>query len=162
MFIFGDGELGRNCNDDFTKGCTDVYRARATVFAVLSFLLLLTAWEVKHFSRSLFNLDPAKHGSGPLSVFKAIYYNKFLFWAVVAGFVITFPVIYLPTVNKVVFHHMGITWEWGIVGVCCVVYLAIIEGWKAIKRRFKIWSGGRRLISVEEAEAKLEEGLDFY
>jgi len=160
IYIFGDGNLASGCNKEFTDRCNDVYRGRATVFAVLSFLLLVTAWEVKHSSRSLFNLDPTRHASGPFSVFRAVYYNKFLFWAVVAGFVITFPVIYLPTVNKVVFHHVGITWEWGIVGVCLVVYVAVVESWKAVKRRFGIWSGGLTVTTMEEAEARLEEGWE--
>ncbi|KAI5805652.1 sodium transport ATPase [Peziza echinospora] len=138
----GHGNLGENCNEAFNDTCHTVYRARATVFCVLSILLLLTAWEVKHFSRSLFNLYPQRH-SGPFSVFKAVWVNRFLFWAVVAGFAITFPVVYIPTFNTVVFHHMGIGWEWGIVVGAAVVYVAVIESWKAIKRRFGLGAAGR-------------------
>ncbi|RDL38224.1 Uncharacterized protein BP5553_02564 [Venustampulla echinocandica] len=134
------GDLGDDCNEEYNDTCDVVFRARATVFAVLSFLILVTAWEVKHFSRSLFNLDPTRY-RGKFAVFQAIWYNRFLFWAVVAGFVITFPVIYIPVVNKVVFKHMGITWEWGIVVSCLVIYLVGIESWKAIKRRFGLYSG---------------------
>lgn len=134
------GDLGDGCNQDYNDTCNVVFRARATVFAVLSFLILVTAWEVKHFSRSLFNLDPTRY-HGTFSVLQAIWYNRFLFWAVVAGFMITFPVVYIPVVNKTIFKHMGITWEWGIVVACLVVYVAGIECWKAIKRRFGIYSG---------------------
>jgi Na+-exporting ATPase len=140
IFGPGHGNLGEDCNEAFNETCTTVFRGRATVFAVLSFLLLVTAWEVKHFSRSLFNLDPARF-PGHFSIFKALTYNRFLLWAVVAGFVITFPVIYIPTINTIVFKHKAITWEWGVVFGALAAYIAFVETWKAIKRRFGIWSG---------------------
>lgn len=133
------------CNDANTHGCDDVYRARATTFATLSFLLLVTAWEVKHFHRSLFAMD--ERWTGPFSVFKTIYHNRFLFWSVVAGFVITFPVIYIPTLNSEVFKHKGLTWEWGVVAGCVVMYIALIESWKAIKRRFGLGIDKRPTLS---------------
>ncbi|KAH6894564.1 hypothetical protein B0T10DRAFT_480761 [Thelonectria olida] len=120
------------CNEPDATGCDTVYRARATTFAVLSFLLLVTAWEVKHFHRSLFNMD--ERWSGPFSVFKTIYHNRFLFWAVIAGFLATFPVIYIPVLNTEVFKHKGLTWEWGVVAGCVVMYIGLLEIWKAIKR----------------------------
>ncbi|KAH9885340.1 potassium/sodium eff [Xylariomycetidae sp. FL2044] len=130
-------ELGQDCNAGFNNTCSDVFRARATTYATLSFLLLATAWEVKHFRRSLFNMYPELPGyNGPFSVFKTVYRNRFLFGAVLAGFVITFPVIYLPVIDKTVFKHVGITWEWGIVAACVVAYIALIEVWKAVKRRY--------------------------
>jgi Na+-exporting ATPase len=135
----GDSNLGTDCNDGWEDTCGVVFRGRATVFAVLSFLLLVTAWEVKHFTRSLFNLDPARF-RGPFSVFKALIYNRFLLWAVVAGFVITFPVIYIPVVNTVVFKHKGITWEWGVVVGCLAAYIVLVESWKACKRRWGFFS----------------------
>lgn len=148
-----NGSLGNECNHVYDTDCNAVFRARATVFSVLTFLLLVTAWEVKHFSRSLFNLDPTKY-KGPFAVFHAIYYNRFLFWAVVAGFAITFPVVYLPTVNTVVFKHIGITWEWGIVFACVTIYLGLIESWKAVKRAFGIGSGKLIKLTSEDMEAR--------
>jgi P-type Na+/K+ transporter len=127
-------DLPQGCNEDEGPGCDRVFRARATTFSTLSFLLLVTAWEVKHFHRSLFNMD--EWWSGPLSFFKTIYHNRFLFWSVVAGFLVTFPVVYIPKVNVDVFKHKGLTWEWGVVAGCVVVYVALLEGWKAVKRRF--------------------------
>ncbi|CZR65470.1 related to potassium/sodium P-type ATPase [Phialocephala subalpina] len=142
IVVYGDGHgnLGVNCNENWNETCDVVYRGRATVFAVLSFLLLVTAWEVKHFGRSLFNLDPRRF-RGKSAIFKALVYNRFLLWAVVAGFLITFPVVYIPVVNETVFKHKGITWEWGVVLGCFVSYVAFVEAWKAIKRRLGLWSG---------------------
>ncbi|KAK5625909.1 hypothetical protein RRF57_001625 [Xylaria bambusicola] len=123
-----------DCNQNFTDVCEVVYRARATTFATLSFLLLVTAWEVKHFTRSLFNMYPEEF-SGPFSVVRTVLRNRFLFWAVVAGFVITFPVIYIPVVNHIVFKHTAISWEWGVVFAAVIAYIALVEVWKAGKRR---------------------------
>ncbi|KAK9451274.1 fungal-type potassium/sodium efflux P-type ATPase [Limtongia smithiae] len=158
--IYGgnNGDLGSNCNDGYNDTCDAVFRARSVAFADLSLLLLITAWEVKHFARSLFNLDPLRF-KGPFSIFPALYYNKFLFWAVMAGLVYTFPVIYIPVINKDVFYHINITWEWGVVAAACVIYLAVVESWKAIKRHFKIWSGKTML--TEEVFLEMEQlGFD--
>ncbi|EGY21411.1 hypothetical protein VD0004_g4047 [Verticillium dahliae] len=130
----GGGDLGHGCNEGYNPSCDVAFRARSTTFSTLSFLLLVTSWEVKHFQRSLFNMEPESH-SGPLSVLKTVWKNRFLFWAVMGGFVMTFPVVYIPVINHAVFKHTGITWEWGIVAGCVVVYIALFETWKAIKRK---------------------------
>ncbi|KAK3299716.1 P-type ATPase-like protein [Chaetomium fimeti] len=137
--VNGPNGLGIGCNEDYSDACSVAFKARATTFATLTFLLLVMAWEAKHFTRSLFNMHPEKY-SGPLSVFRTIWQNKFLFGAVTAGFVVAFPVIYLPVVNRIVFKHDAITWEWGVVAACVVVYTAIVEMWKAVKRRFGLGS----------------------
>lgn len=127
--------LGHSCNEDFNATCVVSFRARATTFATLTFLLLVTAWEAKHFTRSLFNMHPERW-RGPFSVFRTVWQNRFLFGAVSAGFVIAFPVVYIPVVNRTVFKHGAIGWEWGVVAACTVVYVVIVEVWKAVKRRF--------------------------
>jgi magnesium-transporting ATPase (P-type) len=137
IVAFGPGgyhELPSGCNEDYFDRCDPVFEARATTFATLSFLLLITSWEVKHFHKSLFAMD--ERWSGPFSVFKTIYHNKFLFWSVIVGFVLVFPLIYIPQLNILVFKHKAITWEWGVVLGCVVAYIGLLEVWKAIKRRF--------------------------
>ncbi|KAI0408515.1 hypothetical protein F4802DRAFT_605110 [Xylaria palmicola] len=125
-----------DCNQGYAATCDPVYRARAATFATLSFLLLVTAWEVKHFTRSLFAMYPEElGGAGPFSVVRTVLRNRFLFWAVIAGFLATFPVVYVPVVNRVVFKHTAIGWEWGVVAAAVVAYVALVEAWKAGKRR---------------------------
>lgn len=155
----GTNDLGDGCNQDYNPTCDAVFRARATTYATLTFLLLVTAWEVKHFSRSLFNMDPLNF-SQKWSIFPTLWRNQFLFWAVVAGFVIAFPVIYLPVVNQVVFKHHAITWEWGLVFGCSVVYLVCVESWKAVKRAFGIGSGRNVILTLQDAETRA--GLDTF
>ncbi|KAF2460680.1 sodium transport ATPase [Lineolata rhizophorae] len=156
----GGGDLGEGCNEGFGASCETVFRARATAYATLTYLLLVTAWEVKHFARSIFALDPA-FASGPWAVFPTLWRNRFLFWAVVAGAAVAFPVVYLPVVNREVFKHAAIGWEWGVVAGCVVVYTAGVEAWKAVKRRCGIGSGRVGVVSVEEAVVRaglVEEG----
>ncbi|KAI0175354.1 potassium/sodium efflux P-type ATPase [Pestalotiopsis sp. NC0098] len=134
---FGTGPvvLGHDCNSAYNESCNAVFRARATTFATLVFLLLVTALEVKHFSRSLFSMNPELY-TGPFAVFRTVRRNRVLFWAAVGGFLAAFPVIYIPYVNEIGFKHSGITWEWGVVAACVVVYVALVEGYKAVKRRW--------------------------
>ncbi|KAI1076889.1 potassium/sodium eff [Whalleya microplaca] len=143
-------ELGHDCNAEYNPSCSKVFRARATTYATLSFLLLFTAWEVKHFTRSLFNMYPEIYG-GPFSVLRTVWRNKFLFGAVLAGFIITFPVIYLPVIDRVVFKHIAIDVEWAIVAACVFVYIALVEAWKAGKRRF----GGAVVVYGQRADGAI-------
>lgn len=59
-----------------------------------------------------------------------------MFWAIIAGFILIFPVLYIPVINHDVFKHSGISWEWGIVGVETVLFFAGVEAWKWAKRVF--------------------------
>ncbi|KAJ5644539.1 ATPase P-type K/Mg/Cd/Cu/Zn/Na/Ca/Na/H-transporter [Penicillium longicatenatum] len=149
----GSSDLGDGCNQGYNSTCETVFRARATTYATLTFLLLVTAWEVKDFSRSLFNMDPIRYPQR-LSIFPTLWRNRFLFWAVMAGFIIAFPVIYLPVINQVVFKHHSITWEWGIVFGCTLTYLGCVESWKAVKRAFGIGSGKHSILTLEDAEMR--------
>ncbi|TID15723.1 potassium/sodium efflux P-type ATPase [Venturia nashicola] len=144
VYGVNSGRLGEDCNNGYNDTCDAVFRARSTTYATLSFLLLITAWEVKHFTRSLFNLVS---DGGKFSIFPELWKNKTLFWAVAAGFCITFPVIYIPTINLEVFKHKGIGWEWGVTVGALVSYLAAIEGYKAFKRR--VGFGGGKPSKVE-------------
>jgi magnesium-transporting ATPase (P-type) len=150
----GGGNLGSGCNEGWNETCGVVFRARATTYATITLLLLVTAWEVKHFARSLFNLYPESSTPRGLSIFPTVWRNRFLFWAVSAGFTIMFAIIYLPIINREVFKHGAIGWEWGVSFACVAVYVAAIEIWKAIKRRCGIWSGKHRVLSREDAEMR--------
>jgi Na+-exporting ATPase len=59
----GGGNLGTNCNSHFSPECDVVFRARAAVFAQLTWLILISAWEFKSLRRSLFRLDPYQTNS---------------------------------------------------------------------------------------------------
>ena len=146
IIIYGayDGNLGHECNarynNDPETSCDPVFRARAAVFAELTWLILISAWEFKSLRRSMFRLDPMTNSRFPF--FKDVYENKILFWSVMIGAVSVFPAVYIPYLNTRVFKHTGITWEWALSFGSIFIFVLGIEGWKAIKRRFRLFEAG--------------------
>jgi len=138
IIIYGvhNGQLGVDCNKKYSDSCEPVFRARATVFVELTWLILISAWEFKDIRRSMFRLNPDSTSRFPL--FKDLYENKFLFWAVTIGAMSVFPVVYIPVVNTVVFKHTGISWEWGLAFGALIIFVAGMELWKFIKREFRL------------------------
>lgn len=130
------GNLGRNCNKHYEESCEAVFRARAAVFAELTWLILISAWEFKDLRRSLFRLHANDDRTFPL--FEDVFDNQFLFWSVVIAAVSVFPVVYIPVLNTNVFKHTAITWEWGVVVGCTILYVLGVEAWKFIKRTYHL------------------------
>ncbi|KXX81602.1 Calcium-transporting ATPase 3 [Madurella mycetomatis] len=165
IVVYGmyDGALGRDCNRFYSEACIPVFRARAAVFAELTWLILLSAWEFKSIRRSMFRLNPDDDSKFPL--FKDLYENRFLFWAVAIGLVSVFPTVYIPYLNRDVFKHTNISWEWGVVFGMTIIYVFGIEAWKYVKRTLNIlddhkvakgtWSQG------EEGAKRFTRGMTF-
>ncbi|KAL7649225.1 P-type ATPase [Aspergillus niger] len=130
---FGNGDLGLNCNRDFNSQCEPVFRARATTFISLTWFALFLAWEMVDMRRSFFRMQPNSKRYFTQWMYD-VWRNKFLFWAILAGFVLVFPVLYIPVINHDVFKHTGISWEWGIVGVETALFFLGVESWKWAKR----------------------------
>lgn len=138
IIVYGryDGALGVDCNRIYSESCIPVFKARAAVFAELTWLILISAWEFKHLRRSMFALNPEKVGFGQF--FKDIYDNRFLFWAVTIGALSVFLPVYIPRLNTDVFKQTSITWEWGLVFGFTILFVAGMETWKAAKRAYRI------------------------
>jgi Na+-exporting ATPase len=133
MFGFGDGSFGSACNESYSPACEGVFRARGTAFVCLTWFALFLAWEMVDMRRSFFRMQP--DSKKYLTQWTHdVWRNQFLFWAVMAGFLTTFPVLYIPVINHDVFKHTGISWEWGLVLIETVVFFAGIEAWKWGKR----------------------------
>lgn len=133
LFGFGDGNLGVNCNDHYSEECDTVFRARATTFVCLTWFALFLAWEMVNMRRSFFRMQPGSKRYFTQWIYD-IWDNKFLFWAIIAGFVTIFPTLYIPVINHVVFKHHGISWEWGVVFVEAALFFVGAEAWKWVKR----------------------------
>ena len=135
LYGFGDGtaNIGDNCNNDFSDSCEVVFRARATTFACLTWFALFLAWEMVNMRRSFFRMQPKSKKYFTQWMIDA-WRNKFLFWAIIAGFVTIFPIIYIPGLNTVVFKHAPISWEWSIVFIEAILFFLGIEAWKWAKR----------------------------
>ncbi|KAK6338757.1 Na+ ATPase [Orbilia brochopaga] len=171
VYGVGDGVLGRNCNTSYNDSCDAVFRARGAVFALIVWLILLSAWEFKSIRRSVFRLksrrDDGEGNGSPWAFFKDLYENKFLFWAVAIGFVSVFPAIYIPKLNTSVFKHKPITWEWALPVASVFLFVAGVEAWKAVKRRTGWFEAGRgmyvsnqldRFLSTETKASDLGSG----
>ncbi|KAJ6440544.1 calcium-transporting ATPase 3 [Purpureocillium lavendulum] len=138
IIIYGanDGNLGVDCNTNWSEACEPVFRARAATFAELTWLILISAWEFKSLRRSMFRLNPDDESRFPL--FKDLYANRFLFWSVIIGALSVFPVVYIPFLNTKFFKHKGISWEWALSVGFTVVFVTGIELWKMCKRHFRL------------------------
>ncbi len=154
----GRGELGNDCNRAYSDACAVVFRARAAVFAELTWLILVSAWEFKSLRRSMFALDRTSSKSRVVPFFKDIYNNRFLFYAVVIGALSVFPAVYIPGLNTSVFKHKGIGWEWALSVGAIAVFVAGVEAWKACKRRFGWFAVG---MEQEEEKLGLKQGIGW-
>ena len=134
FIVYGSGQdgLGDDCNKGYNQSCDVVFRARTAVFAELTWLILIFAWECKSLRQSMFALDPARSYS--LAFFHDIWENQFLFWSVVIGALSVFPAVYIPGLNRTVFKHTGISWEWAVSIICVVIFVGGVELWKFTKR----------------------------
>jgi P-type Na+/K+ transporter len=152
------GELGENCNKEYSESCNPVFRARAAIFAELTWMILFSAWEFKDLRRSMFRLNPDSESKFPF--FKDIYNNRFLFWAVVIGAISVFPVVYIPGLNVNVFKHAAITWEWAISFGFTIVFIICMELWKLTKRTFRLLED-RAVVKGAFSQGSEEEGRKF-
>lgn len=135
LYGFGNGEsdIGLNCNDSLDNGCETVFRARATCFACLTWFSLFLAWEIVDMRRSFFRMQPDSTKYFTQWAYD-VWRNKFLFFAVMAGVITLFPVLYIPVINDVVFKHTGISWEWAIVFIAALLFFLGVEFWLWCKR----------------------------
>ncbi|KAE8441753.1 hypothetical protein EG329_004497 [Mollisiaceae sp. DMI_Dod_QoI] len=164
IIIYGvyDGRLGHDCNrsyntNNYEDSCKPVFRARAAVFAELTWLILISAWEFKSIRRSMFRLEPESESRFPF--FKDVFENKFLFWAVVIGALSVFPAVYIPGLNTRVFKHVGISWEWALSAGAVFVFVLGIEAWKACKRHWRLFETAGDEVARGERGLGLKQGF---
>lgn len=150
VYGFGDGNLGEGCNERYSESCELVFRARATTFACLTWFALFLAWEMVDMRRSFFRMQPNSKRYFTQWMFD-VWRNQFLFWAIVAGFVTLFPLIYIPTLNTVVFKHAPIDWEWGIVFISAGLFFAGVEAWKWAKRIYFRRQGRKQGVQTDNS-----------
>jgi Na+-exporting ATPase len=156
VFGFGDGELGSGCNETYSEQCELVFRARACTFACLTWFALFLAWEMIDMRRSFFRMQPGSKRYFTQWIID-VWRNQFLFWAIIVGFVLLFPLIYIPVLNTVVFKHAPITWEWGIVFIETGIFFAGIEFWKWCKRVYFRRQAVKKGTGVVDKNVEIED-----
>lgn len=148
LYPWGGGQIGYACNESIGDRCETIFRARATCFACLTWFSLFLAWEVIDMRRSFFRMQPNSDRYFTQWMLD-VWRNKFLFWAIIAGFITIFPILYIPVISSQVFRHTGISWEWGIVFIASGLFFMGVEAWKWAKRVYfrragKSSTGGRQ------------------
>ncbi|KAF9102899.1 Na+ ATPase [Mortierella sp. GBA35] len=141
VIAFNNSEFGSGCNAHYSEVCDGVFKARATAYASLTFLILAHAVNCRSLREhgwTYTNLSTLKH-------------NKMLWVSIVVGAILVFPVIYIPGVNHGVFKHSSLTYEWGLVLCALVLFIAFAEIYKMIKRNVM-----KPLSLQETAEVKMD------
>ncbi|KAF5000134.1 hypothetical protein FGRMN_1948 [Fusarium graminum] len=133
LYGFNKQGLGHDCNSKYSKSCEAVFSARSTAFTTMTWDFLLFAWQLVDFRRSFFAEIFEKEGSFKAWT-KRLWKNPFLFWSVTASVVLIPPTLYIPIVNRVIFMHSPIDWEWAVVFIAVGVFFAGAEGYKWVKR----------------------------
>ncbi|KAF8992359.1 sodium transport ATPase [Cyathus striatus] len=136
IYAGNNGNLGHGCNHAAElESCRAVFRARSTVFAALTFEILLYAWELKSLERSLFSLNPG------VPFYKDVWANQVLLWSVFGGMASVVLPIYIPGFSDRVFYQTSITWEWGVIVGATAVFVVWCEIWKLIRKPlYKRWT----------------------
>ncbi|ORY83651.1 putative sodium P-type ATPase [Protomyces lactucae-debilis] len=157
IVVYGwfDGFLGlggaQNCNAGYNFGCEAVFRGRTTVFVIMTWGLLLLAFEMIDMRRSAFALKPRRGRNAFVAIGQDWYKNRFLFWSVILGAISVVPVIYIPVINTDAFRHTGIGWEWGLCFAFSILYIACMEAWKWGKRIYYRRKAARAQDGEQEA-----------
>ncbi len=105
---FDDGSVGVNCNERYNEACDQVFRAQATTSVSTTWFSLFLAWELMHFRRSFFHMQPKSKRYFTQWIFD-VRCKKFLIWINMFGFVSVFALLYIPGIIPGVFGHTGIT-----------------------------------------------------
>ncbi|KAF9933858.1 Na+ ATPase [Linnemannia zychae] len=150
VIAMNNGEFGSMCNAHYSPLCDGVFKARATSYATLTFLILAHA----------VNCRSLRERGWTVASLSTLRFNKMLWISIVVGSLLVFPVIYIPGVNHGVFKHANLTYEWGLVVCALVLFIAFAEIYKLIKRRVM-----KPLQLQENTEVKLERcasGVDSF
>ncbi|RKP33149.1 hypothetical protein BJ085DRAFT_10993, partial [Dimargaris cristalligena] len=111
--------------------CDTVFRARGTLFATLTYLILFHAFNCRDLRAAIWWGWWRADASGWREQFLG---NRYLAYSVLGCSLIVFPTLYIPVVNTQVFKQKPISWEWGILVVSVLVFICISEIYKWIKR----------------------------
>ncbi|KAG2190996.1 hypothetical protein INT46_011278 [Mucor plumbeus] len=125
LYGYGTGNLGEDCNGHYNETCDEVFRARGALFATLTVIVLLHGFTCRDLRNSTWSYSALR---GPQ--------NKYLYWSTLFGFILLIVALYVPVLNTDVFRHKPITWEWGMTAASVLLYIAVAESYKWVKRRF--------------------------
>ncbi|SPQ94861.1 unnamed protein product (mitochondrion) [Plasmodiophora brassicae] len=127
VYILGTGNTTTyDCNHDYSNACDVIFRARGCLFATLTILMLLHTYNCRRRRESVWNPR----------FFEQAFENPYIAYALAVGIAITLVSLYLPGLNLDVFKQapIGLV-EWGLVALSIVIFIAVSECYKFVKRR---------------------------
>ncbi|KAG0306400.1 Na+ ATPase [Dissophora globulifera] len=125
LFGFNDGDLGSECNAHWSVACEGVFKARATSYCCMTFLILAHA----------INCRALRDSGWTIKNLKTLKHNRMLLLSIIIGALLVFPVVYIPGLNHNVFKHSPMTYEWSLVMAALVIFIVFAEVYKKIKIR---------------------------
>ena len=111
-----------SCNKNLIPECNDVKSARGTTFLAMTLMLIFSAYN----NRDAYEPVWRNFISRP--------FNKVMFVTSWIVFISVLIFIYVPGLNKVVFHHYIVTSGWGTAIAAFLVYAIGCTFWKYLKR----------------------------
>lgn len=146
VYGYGGGELGNDCNYEYTDICENVFKARGAVFTALTLMVLLHGFTCRDLHNPIWTW----------SAWTKRKQNYYLIYSFAACFILCIICLYVPVLNTRVFRHKGIDWEWGMVIASCLLYMAITEIWKFFKRILLRRQAKRREQQEQEEKQRIE------
>eukprot|EP00796_Vickermania_ingenoplastis_P005278 gene5278-3783_t len=119
LYGFNDGPEGHNCNEPNGDGCRMVESARCTAFGILYFGLLFHSYTVRHPRLSV--------------LFMHWTDNLWILGSCIIGGLLFVPIVYIDVIAHNIFVHNRITWEWAVLSIAVIAFLALCELYKILK-----------------------------
>ena len=112
--------IPEGCNSAGVAECDYIYTSRAVAFYSHCLLLLVHGLNCRHTSHSMFS--------------SLIPPNKYIWYSLVVGLVLVLPTAYMGDLSGIVFTQGAFDWQWGIVVGNLILFLAVSELYKGVKR----------------------------
>ncbi|GET92721.1 calcium motive p-type ATPase, putative [Leishmania tarentolae] len=141
LYGLKSGPEGEDCNRHNGVGCANIWTARSTAFGILYFGLLIHSYTVRHPRVSVFRMH--------------LFDNKWIFGSCIFGGLLFVPIVYINAIAHDLFVHSMITWEWGVIVIGVIAFLAICEIYKVLKNL--LFPIRKVLVDVDEDAEDVEE-----
>ena len=119
-FFYTLYQYGWTFADGIEVDDTVLIHAQTVAFVMLVLVQLVNAFSARSFTRSVFQMNP--------------FNNAFLLVSVLSSTLLVLAMIYIPFLNNSLGTYPLNLQDWGIVAVCSLVPLFVLEGYKAFLR----------------------------
>lgn len=122
----------------YVGDCDSVYRARGAAFVTLTYLTLYQSFACRNRLQTTWHWHKTQKA------------NYSLIACAIFGFLVIFPVVYIPPVAGYIFKSKPITTEWILVAISIVIYIILTEAYKFVLRVLETRQGLSRIDTTAE------------